>query len=50
MIQAALADDYALFEKLLSVLTKPYEDQPEMADYAEPPEPDQRVLKTFCGT
>jgi uncharacterized protein YdiU (UPF0061 family) len=50
VIQAALADDYAPFEKLLAVLAKPYEDQPEMADYAEPPEPDQRVLKTFCGT
>ena len=50
VIQAAMADDYAPFEKLLTVLAKPYEDQPEMADYAEPPEPGQRVLKTFCGT
>ena len=50
VIQAAMADDYAPFEKLLTVLAKPYEDQPEMADFAEPPEPDQRVLKTFCGT
>lgn len=50
VIQAAMADDYAPFKKLLTVLAKPYEDQPEMADFAEPPEPDQRVLKTFCGT
>ena len=26
------------------------EDQPTFARYAEPPEPDERVLQTFCGT
>jgi uncharacterized protein YdiU (UPF0061 family) len=51
VIQAAISrDDYAPFEELLAVLAKPFEDQPEMADYATPPEPDQRVLRTFCGT
>jgi serine/tyrosine/threonine adenylyltransferase len=51
VIQAAVArDDYAPFEELLAVLAKPYEDQPAFADYANPPEPDQRVLQTFCGT
>ena len=51
MIQAAVAaDDYAPFEELLTVLLKPYEDQPAFAAYAEPPEPHQRVLQTFCGT
>ena len=43
-------DDYAPFEELLTVLSKPFEDQPEFADYAEPPQPEQRVLQTFCGT
>src|SRR5882757_8241575 len=43
-------DDYALFEELLTVLSKPYEDQPTFAAYAEPPLPEQRVLQTFCGT
>jgi uncharacterized protein YdiU (UPF0061 family) len=43
-------DDFAPFEELLTVLSKPYEDQPAFAAYAEPPEPDQRVLQTFCGT
>src|SRR3954462_13957146 len=43
-------DDYALFEELLTVLSKPYEDQPTFASYAEPPLPEQRVLQTFCGT
>ncbi|WP_342641517.1 protein adenylyltransferase SelO [Rhodoligotrophos ferricapiens] len=54
-VEAALAaavdrKDYAPFEELLQVLTKPFEDQPEFAQYANPPEPHQRVLKTFCGT
>jgi serine/tyrosine/threonine adenylyltransferase len=51
VIQAAMNnDDYAPFEELLSVLSKPYQDQPEFAAYADPPMPDQRVLRTFCGT
>ena len=50
-IQAAVGrDDFAPFEELLAVLSKPYGDQPAFADYANPPEPDQRVLQTFCGT
>lgn len=51
VIQAAVGrDDFAPFEELLTVLSKPYEEQPAFADYANPPEPDQRVLQTFCGT
>jgi uncharacterized protein YdiU (UPF0061 family) len=51
VVQAAVAsDDYAPFEELLAVLAKPYEEQPAFADYANPPEPHQRVLQTFCGT
>jgi serine/tyrosine/threonine adenylyltransferase len=51
IIDAAVnRDDYAPFEELLQVLSKPYQDQPEFADYAEPPKPEQRVLQTFCGT
>jgi serine/tyrosine/threonine adenylyltransferase len=51
VIQAAVTrDDFAPFEELLTVLSKPYEDQAEFAAYANPPEPDQRVLQTFCGT
>ncbi len=51
VIQAAMVkDDYAPFEELLAVLSKPFEDQPQFAGYAEPPQPDQRVLQTFCGT
>jgi uncharacterized protein YdiU (UPF0061 family) len=51
VIDAAVnRDDFAAFEELLAVLAKPYEDQPAFAAYAEPPEPHQRVLQTFCGT
>jgi uncharacterized protein YdiU (UPF0061 family) len=51
VIEAAVSrDDFAPFEELLVVLSKPYEDQPTLAGYAEPPEPHQRVLQTFCGT
>jgi uncharacterized protein YdiU (UPF0061 family) len=51
VIDAAVnRDDFAPFEELLVVLSKPYEDQPTLAGYAEPPKPHQRVLQTFCGT
>jgi len=51
VIKAAVdADDYGPFEQLLTVLSKPYEDQPAFAAYAEPPRPEERVCQTFCGT
>jgi serine/tyrosine/threonine adenylyltransferase len=49
-IQAAQRDDFAPFEELLTVLAKPYDDQPQFAAYAEPPKDDERVTQTFCGT
>jgi uncharacterized protein YdiU (UPF0061 family) len=51
VIEAAVnRDDFAPFEELLAVLSKPFENQPALAGYADPPEPHQRVLRTFCGT
>ena len=51
MIRAAVdRDDFGPFEELLSVLSKPYADQPEFARYMEPPQQHERVLQTFCGT
>jgi uncharacterized protein YdiU (UPF0061 family) len=50
VIAAAVNNDYTPFEEVLTVLSKPYEDQPAYAAYAEPPLPEQRVLQTFCGT
>ena len=49
-IQAGLRDDFGPFEELLAVLSRPYEDQPDFAAYMDPPEPHQRVTRTFCGT
>jgi len=49
-LNAAEAGDYAPFRKLLGVLQRPYEDQPGMDEYTQPPAPAERVLQTFCGT
>jgi uncharacterized protein YdiU (UPF0061 family) len=51
VIQAAVqGDDFGPFEELLQVTSRPYEDQPAFAHYAEPPQPHERVTQTFCGT
>ncbi|RVA62321.1 hypothetical protein EN916_37100, partial [Mesorhizobium sp. M7A.F.Ca.CA.001.11.2.1] len=50
MIQAALGGDFTPFEEILRVISRPFDEQPEMERYADPPRPDERVLKTFCGT
>lgn len=47
---AVREDDFAPFRQLLDVVTKPFAEQPSMSDYARPPEQDERVLQTFCGT
>jgi len=49
-IEAAVSGELAPFERLVSVLARPYDDQPEHADLAIPPRPEQRVRATFCGT
>ncbi len=43
-------DDLSVFDELHAVLSRPYDDQPENADYALPPEPHEVVRATFCGT
>ncbi|MDC0677581.1 protein adenylyltransferase SelO [Sorangium atrum] len=51
LIQAAvLRDDFEPFETLVRVLGRPYDDQPESAHLGEPPQLDERVQYTFCGT
>jgi uncharacterized protein YdiU (UPF0061 family) len=42
--------DLSRFETLTRVLSRPYEDDPALAHYGEPPRPDQIVRQTFCGT
>ncbi len=50
-IKAAVQQsDLEPFEQLIEVLASPYEDQPSLERYAEPPRPDQIVRETFCGT
>jgi uncharacterized protein YdiU (UPF0061 family) len=50
VIQAAMRDDFAPFEELLLVLSKPYDDQAEFESYTRPPQDEERVTQTFCGT
>jgi len=55
LVEAALRaatdnEDFGPFEALISVLARPYEDQPHRDNYAMPPRPEERVLQTFCGT
>ena len=50
LAQAVEHSDFAAFEELLNVLSRPYEDQPGMESYAMPPAPEERVFRTYCGT
>jgi uncharacterized protein YdiU (UPF0061 family) len=51
LIAAALErGDFAPFEELSAVLSQPYRAQAGFEAYAEPPQPNERVLQTFCGT
>ena len=50
-INSAVEDnDFSEMERLISVLAKPYDDQPDYVDYINPPKSEERVLQTFCGT
>ncbi len=50
IVAAAEREDFAPFEALLSVVTRPYEEHPDLAHLATPPKPEERVKATFCGT
>ncbi len=49
-IRAAMAGNFQPFEMLVTVLAKPYADQPRYAAYMAPPRPEEIVHETFCGT
>ena len=49
-LSAAESGDYGPFRKLVGILQRPYDAQPEVAEYGLPPQPQERVLQTFCGT
>jgi uncharacterized protein YdiU (UPF0061 family) len=42
--------DFSPFAEMLTVLSRPYEDHAAFADYANTPQADERVFRTFCGT
>ena len=42
--------DYGPFEKLVDVLSSPYEEIKENDEFMIPPKPGEHVLQTFCGT
>jgi uncharacterized protein YdiU (UPF0061 family) len=50
VIAAAERGDFAPFEDLSQALASPYEERCETAPYSNPPRPDERVTRTFCGT
>jgi uncharacterized protein YdiU (UPF0061 family) len=49
-IQAGNRGEYAPFHRLVEVLSRPYEEQPEHAELELAPALDEVVTQTFCGT
>jgi uncharacterized protein YdiU (UPF0061 family) len=47
---AVEGEDYAPFETLLHILSRPFDDQPEFAAFAEPAPEGRGCYRTFCGT
>jgi uncharacterized protein YdiU (UPF0061 family) len=47
---ANLRQDFQPFEDLLAVISRPYDERPELERYLTPARPEERVLQTFCGT
>ena len=43
-------EDYAPFATLLNILSRPFDDQPEFAAFAEPAPEGRGCYRTFCGT
>ena len=55
IVEAALnaavwRQDFQPFEKLLDVVSRPYEDRPDRERYTTPARPEEYVSQTFCGT
>jgi len=49
-INAAVAGDFAPFHRLNTALATPFALSAENAELSRPPQPDEEVLQTFCGT
>ena len=55
LVEAALdaansRQDFRPFEDLLAVISRPYDERPELERYSAPGRPEELVLQTFCGT
>jgi uncharacterized protein YdiU (UPF0061 family) len=51
VIRAAVErEDFGPFAELSTVLSQPYQAQQIFESYGDPPQPGERVLRTFCGT
>ena len=55
VVEAALdaavnRQDFQPFEELLDVVSRPYEDRPDLERYTTPARPEECVSATFCGT
>jgi len=50
-IQSAITNaDYSEFESMLNVVTTPFDQRHLNSVYSQPPQAEQRVTQTFCGT
>jgi serine/tyrosine/threonine adenylyltransferase len=49
-LEATMEGDFQHFNTLLEILHRPFEDQPEFADYAVPLPPGCAPYVTYCGT
>ncbi|HEY5754352.1 MAG TPA: protein adenylyltransferase SelO family protein, partial [Steroidobacter sp.] len=49
-LQAATNGDMQPFHRLLAILQRPYDRQPDAAEYTQPPPSSSEKYKTFCGT
>jgi uncharacterized protein YdiU (UPF0061 family) len=47
---ATTQDDLEPLDRLLEVVSRPYQDHEARADYRRPPKPEEEVHQTFCGT
>ena len=50
MITSALDGDFGPFNTLIEILSNPYDDQPEYSNYQMPPQAEEIIKNTFCGT
>lgn len=50
IVAAVERQDFQPFEDLLRAVTQPFDESPELQQYATPARPEECVTQTFCGT